>query len=217
MFLIKSLYLLLAAIAHFCGSEAWVSNGFSPGINSVNAGLSRSCFKRWTERPKFGAFILVANRWYLTYKIKALAFACFEKIGFFPPSAGGIWNPVLRSDAALLSEQTSPSLLPAWVLTMGVHKMVGLVLHHKERNVKVSVQPRVLRVQALTSAHGVAVAVSCSYRTTVGYGSANLVLHNEQSQVGAVLSRMEKPSNISAFPRVQRVPLKSFPSWHATH
>lgn len=152
MFLIKSLYLLLAAIAHFCGSEAWVSNGFSPGINSVNAGLSRSCFKRWTERPKFGAFILVANRWYLTYKIKALAFACFEKIGFFPPSAGGIWNPVLRSDAALLSEQTSPSLLPAWVLTMGVHKLVGLVLHHKERNVKVSVQPTALRVQALTGA-----------------------------------------------------------------
>lgn len=69
----------------------------------------------------------------------------------------------------------------------------------------------------LTDAHGAAVAVSCNYRTTLGYGSANLVLHNERFQVGEVLSRMEKPSNISAFPRVQRVPLKSFPSWHATH
>lgn len=234
MFLIKSLYLLFAAIAHSCSSDTLVSNGFSRGINSVDAELSRSCFKRWTERPKSSTFILVANTWTLTYKKKkkcpsntlaaksVQAFACFEKIGFFFPLILGTQNPIFQFDACLLSVRLNrqvPRLLPVWVLEVGFHKFVCPVLQNKEPDTEMSpkeISPLVPDVSSWGWGSSVV-----GQGAGLGPGNASLVLRGgavpgeSSAQQDGV--RMENPSHISAFPRVQRAPLKSFPSWHATH
>lgn len=146
MFLIKSLYLLLAATVHSTLARHHSRMDFSHGINPVDADPSGSCFKRWLERPKLSTFISVANRWALKHHRTNRAPGCHRSwVSPWDKKEFGVEFGCWCMAAEDGSQHEKPSPLP----------------------------------------------------TRVCWDS----------------KRVEKASNISALPGVQRAPLKSFPCW----